>query len=76
MKKQILLLWDYALSVILILTILFLSVKIDQFALGMINPHHTIKFGLGVSLFVGCNILAFLSFTQVFKSTMNKHFKK
>jgi hypothetical protein len=76
MKKQILLLWDCALSVTLILTILILSVKIDQFALGMMNPHHTIKFGLGVSLFVGCNILAFLSFTQVFKSTMNKHFKK
>ena len=76
MKKQISQLWDYALSAILILTILFLSVKVDQFALGMMNPHHSIKFGFGVSLFVGTNVIAFIYVRRVLESIMNKNYKK
>jgi hypothetical protein len=48
---------------------------IDKFAFGMMNAKNTISFGLGVSLFLGSNILAFFTLYELYKSTLNKHFK-
>ena len=76
MKKQISLLWNIVSRFILLLIVLFVLVKIDRFALGMMNPHHSIKFGFGVSLFVGTNVIAFIYVRQVLKSIMNKNYKK
>ena len=76
MKKQISQLWNILSRFILLLIVLFVLVKIDRFALGMMNPHHSIKFGFGVSLFVGTNVIAFIYVRQVLKSIMNKNYKK
>ena len=76
MKKQISQLWNILSRFILLLIVLFILVKIDRFALGMMNPHHSIKFGFGVSLFVGTNVIAFIYVRQVLKSIMNKNYKK
>lgn len=75
MKKDLPLLRDLIFSLIIVLVILFLSVKVDQFALGMMNPHHSIKFGLGVSLFVGSNFIAFLSIMKIIQTRLGKHFQ-
>ena len=76
MKKQISQLWNILSRFILLFIVLFILVKIDRFALGMMNPHHSIKFGFGVSLFVGTNVIAFIYVRQVLKSIMNKNYKK
>lgn len=75
MKKQISLLWNIVSLIILLLIVFFILVKIDRFALGMMNPHHSIKFGLGVSLFVGTNVIAFISVRKVLKSIMGVYFQ-
>lgn len=75
MKKHISLLWNILSRFVLLLIVFFILVKIDRFALGMMNPHHSIKFGLGVSLFVGTNVIAFISVRKVLKSIMNVYFQ-
>ena len=74
MKKQISQLWNILSRFILLLIVLFILVKIDRFALGMMNPHHSIKFGFGVSLFVGTNVIAFIYVRKVLKSIMGLYF--
>ena len=74
MKKQISQLWNILSRFILLFIVLFILVKIDRFALGMMNPHHSIKFGFGVSLFVGTNVIAFIYVRKVLKSIMGLYF--
>jgi hypothetical protein len=54
--------------------VFYLSVEVDKFAFGMMNVKNPISFGLGVSLFLGTNIIAFLTIYELFKSTINKSF--
>ena len=56
--------------------IIYFSIKVDKFTFGMMNVKNSISFGLGVSLFIGINILASFLFYKLSKSTFNKHFKK
>ena len=76
MKKQISQLWNILSRFILLFIVLFVLVKMDRFALGMMNPHHSIKFGFGVSLFVGTNVIAFIYVRRVLESIINKNYKK
>jgi len=66
---------DWGIRLMGLFLILFLSVEIDKFAFGMMNAKNTISFGLGVSLFLGSNILALFTLYELYKSTLNKHFK-
>ena len=67
---------DFGFRVIVIFLIMFLSFEGDLFAFGMMNVQHSIKFGLGVSLFLANNILAFFLIYELAISTFNKHTKK
>jgi hypothetical protein len=48
---------DYGFRVIAIILLLLLSIEIDNFSFGMMNATSTVKFGLGVSLLLGSNII-------------------
>lgn len=52
--------FDMITQVVFILAFVFLGMKLNLFCLGMMNPLHPVKFGLGVSLMVGLNILLLL----------------
>jgi hypothetical protein len=65
---------DWGVRIIAFFLVLYLSVEADKFAFGMMNAKNTISFGLGVSLFLGINIIAFFTIHKLFKSTINKHF--
>jgi hypothetical protein len=54
---------------------MFLSFEGDLLAFGMMNVQHSIKFGLGVSLFLANNILAFFLIYELAISAFNKHTK-
>ena len=66
---------EFGARLIAMFLILFLSVEGDRFAFGMMNAQNSISFGLGVSLFLGINIVAFFMIYELYKSTINKHFK-
>lgn len=66
---------DFGFRVIVVFLIMFLSLEGDRFAFGMMNVQHTIKFGLGVSLFLANNILALFLIYELSISTFNKHIK-
>ncbi len=66
---------DFGFRVIVVFLIMFLSLEGDRFAFGMMNVQHTIKFGLGVSLFLANNILALFLIYELSVSTFNKHIK-
>lgn len=66
---------DWGVRIIGVFLVLFLSIEVDRFAFGMMNAKNTISFGLGVSLFLGSNIIAFFTIFELYKSTINKHFK-
>jgi hypothetical protein len=65
---------DWGVKIIAFFLVLYLSVEVDKFSFGMMNAKNTISFGLGVSLFLGTNIIAFLTIYELFKSTINKSF--
>ena len=65
---------DWGAKIIAFFLVLYLSVEVDKFAFGMMNVKNPISFGLGVSLFLGTNIIAFLTIYELFKSTINKSF--
>jgi hypothetical protein len=52
-----------------------LSLELDQYAFGMISAKHSINTGLGVSLLLGGNIIAYFICYELYKSTQNKHYK-
>lgn len=66
---------DWGVRIIAFFLVLYLSVETDKFAFGMMNAKNTISFGLGVSLFLGINILALFLIYELSKSTLNKHSK-
>ena len=63
---------EFGVRLIAVFLILFLSVEADKFAFGMMNAQNSISFGLGVSLFLGINIVAFFMIYELYKSTINK----
>lgn len=65
---------DWGVRIIAFFLVLYLSVETDKFAFGMMNAKNTISFGLGVSLFLGTNIIVFFAIYKLFKSTINKNF--
>jgi hypothetical protein len=66
---------DLAFRVLVILIVFMLSLELDQYALGMMSAKHSISAGLGVSLLLGGNIIAFFICYELYKSTQNKHYK-
>jgi hypothetical protein len=66
---------DFGFRVIAVFLIMFLSLKGDLFVFGMMNVQDSIKFGLGVSLFLANNILALFLIYELAISTINKHIK-
>jgi hypothetical protein len=60
----------------MILLLVLLSFEVDKFAFGMMNVTKAISFGLGVSLFLGLNIIIFFICYGLYLSILNKHFKK
>lgn len=66
---------DWGVRIIGVFLILFLSVEVDRFCFGMMNAKNSISFGLGVAMFLGTNIIAFFTLFELYKSTINKHFK-
>jgi ABC-type nickel/cobalt efflux system permease component RcnA len=66
---------DLAFRVLVILIVFMLSLELDQYALGMMSAKHSISTGLGVSLLLGGNIIAFFICYELYKSTQNKHYK-
>jgi hypothetical protein len=61
---------------LIILLLLIVSFKLDKFTFGMMNILNPIGFGLGVSLFLGLNIIIFLICYELYQSILNKHYKK
>ena len=66
---------DLAFRGLIILIVFMLSLELDQYALGMMSAKHSISTGLGVSLFLGGNIIAYFICYELYKSTQNKHYK-
>lgn len=66
---------DWGVRIIAFFLVLYFSVEVDKFAFGMMNVKNTISFGLGVSLFLGINILALFLIYELSKSTLNKNSK-
>ena len=52
---------------IVFILIIFVSMIIDNFSFGMMNAQNSLKTGLGVSLFIGSNILGFMLGLHVIK---------
>jgi hypothetical protein len=50
---------EFGMRLIGFISIIFISMFIDKFSFGMINPQNSLMSGLGISLFVGSNIIAF-----------------
>jgi hypothetical protein len=65
---------DWGVRIIAFLLVLYLSLEADKFAFGMMNAKNTLSFGLGVSLLLGNNIIAYFTIYELFKSIINKHF--
>ena len=66
---------DWGIRLMGLFLILFLSVEIDKFAFGMMNAINSISFGMCVALFLGTNVTTFFLIYELYKSTINKHFK-
>ena len=66
---------DLAFRVLVILIVFRLSLELDQYTLAMMSAKHSISTGLGVSLLLGGNIIAFFICYELYKSTQNKHYK-
>lgn len=66
---------DWGVRIIGFFLILFFSVEADRFAFRMMNVQNSISFGVGVTLFLAINALAFYLFYELFHSTFYKHFK-
>jgi hypothetical protein len=50
---------EFGMRLIGFISIIFISMFIDKFSFGMIDPQNSLMSGLGISLFVGSNIIAF-----------------
>jgi hypothetical protein len=72
MKIKLPTILDFGLRMISLILLFFITVKIDVFSFGMMNPTQSIKFGLGVSLFLGNNILAMYLVTKIVSPITNK----
>lgn len=66
---------DWGVRIIGFFLILFLSVEADRFAFRMMNAQNSISFGVGVTLLLAINALAFYLLYELFNSTFYKHFK-
>jgi hypothetical protein len=67
---------DYGFRVIAIILLLLLSIEIDNFSFGMMNATSTVKFGLGVSLLLGSNIIILMVCYDIVNSILNLKNKK
>jgi len=67
---------DYGFRVITIILLLLLSIEIDNFSFGMMNATSTVKFGLGVSLLLGSNIIILMVCYDIVNSILNLKNKK
>lgn len=50
---------DYGIRIISLILLFFISLEFDRFTFGMMNVSNTVSFGLGVSLFLGGNLISF-----------------
>ena len=76
MKIKLPTILDYGFRVIAIILLLFLSIKIDNFSFGMMNATSAVKFGLGVSLLLGSNIIILMVCYDIVNSILNLKNKK
>jgi hypothetical protein len=59
MKNNVPLPVELGMRLIGFISIIFISMFIDKFSFGMIDPQNSLMSGLGITLFVGSNIIAF-----------------
>jgi hypothetical protein len=50
---------DSGIRIISLFLLFFVGIELDKFSFGMMNATNTVSFGLGVSLFLGGNLLIF-----------------
>jgi hypothetical protein len=50
---------DRGIKIISLIVLFFISLAFDRFTFGMMNVSNPISFGLGVSLFLGGNLISF-----------------
>lgn len=67
MKDNLPLPVEYGMRIILFILFIFISLVVDKFSFGMMGPQNAIKTGLGVSLFLGNNIISFFLSYKVIK---------
>ncbi len=67
MKDNLPLPVEFGIRIIVFLCLIFISLIIDSFSFGMMNPQNAVFTGLGVSLFLGNNIVMFMSSYKIVK---------
>ena len=63
---------EFGIRIIVFLCLIFISLIIDSFSFGMMNPQNAVFTGLGVSLFLGNNIVMFMSSYKIVKPIFTK----
>ena len=55
------------LELVYMVVLLLISIEVDKFCFGLMNPSHTISFGVGVGMFTLSNLIAAYLVVQICK---------